>query len=278
MSATYKTAPTKSVDVGGTSFAYREIGKRGQIPVVLLHHLTAVLDDWDPRIVDGLAARHHVIAFDNRGVGGTGGKTPDNVQDMARDAVAFIATLGFDKVDLFGFSLGGLIAQDIAQSHPQLVRKLVLAGTAPAGGEGISNLGAVLQDAFAKAAATNTHPKQHLFFSPSSAGREAAGDFLARLQERTEDLDKPVTNETIGAQIAAIIGWQSVDASGLSSIIHPALIANGDRDIMLPTVNSFELARRLPNAQLSIFPDAGHGGIFQYHDTFVKQVLDFLEQ
>ncbi|AHB47840.1 peroxidase (Non-Heme peroxidase) [Hyphomicrobium nitrativorans NL23] len=276
MSTTFKTAATKTADVDGTPFVYREIGPTGGIPVVLLHHLTATLDDWDPRIVDGLAAHHHVVAFDNRGVGGSGGTTPTTVADMARDAVAFIEKLGFAQVDLFGFSLGGFIAQVIAESNPNLVRKLVLTGTAPAGGEGVANVGAVLQDAFAKAGETNTHPKQHLFFTPSRPGLTAAAEFLARLQERTEGLDKPVSNETIQAQITAIVGWQEADPSGLAAITQPTFIANGDRDIMVPTINSFELARRLPNAQLSIFPDAGHGGIFQYHEIFVKQVLDFL--
>ena len=273
---TFENAPTKTIDVNGTSFVYREVGEKSDLPVVFLHHLTAVLDDWDPKVVDGLAAKHHVIVFDNRGVGGSGGSTPTSVEEMARDAVAFIRALRLSKVDLLGFSLGGFIAQVVAQVQPDLVRKVIIAGSAPAGGEGISNVGAVLKDAIAKAGVSGKHPKQFLFFSQTSNGQAAANDFLARLNERKEDRDTPVSNETVQAQLTAIHAWGQSDASKLSEIHHPVLVANGDDDIMAPTINSFELARRLPSAQVTIFPDAGHGGIFQYHPVFVQQALDFL--
>ena len=278
MSMTFENAATQSVDVNGTNFVYREIGKKGGIPLVLLHHLTAVLEDWDPRVVDGLAAKHHVIVFDNRGVGGSGGSTPKTVEEMARDAVAFIGALGFSKVDLLGFSLGGFVSQAIAQQQPGLVRKIILAGTGPAGGEGIANVGAVLQDAFGKAGAANKHPKHFLFFTQTSNGQTAANEFLQRLKERTNNLDAPVSNETIQAQITAIHAWGQGDATKLATVQHPVLVVNGDHDVMVPSFNSFELARRLPNAQLSIFPDAGHGGIFQHHAAFVQQALTFLQQ
>ncbi|MFA5956332.1 alpha/beta fold hydrolase [Hyphomicrobium sp.] len=272
----FVNVPSQSIDVGGTPFVYRELGKKGGVPVVLLHHLTAVLDDWDPRVVDGLAAEHHVIAFDNRGVGASGGSTPASVEAMASDAVAFIRALGLSKVDLLGFSLGGFIAQVIAQEEPDLVRKIIIAGSGPAGGEGISNMSAVLQDAVAKAGASGKHPKHFLFFSQTSNGQAAADAFLARLNERTADRDASISNETIGAQLTAIHAWGQGNPSKLSEIHHPVLVANGDDDVMAPTINSFELARRLPNAQLSIFPDASHGGIFQYYPVFVQQALDFL--
>jgi pimeloyl-ACP methyl ester carboxylesterase len=272
----FENAPTKTINVNGTPFAYREVGEKAGIPLVLFHHLTAVLDDWDPRVVDGLAAKHHLIAFDNRGVGASGGSTPASIEEMANDAIAFIRALGFSQVDLLGFSLGGFIAQVVAQEQPDLVRKLIIAGSGPAGGKGISNMGAVLQDAVAKAQASGKHPKHFLFFSQTSNGQAAANAFLARLGERKEDRDTPVSNETIGAQLTAIYAWGQGDASKLSEIRHPVLVANGDADVMAPTVNSYELAQRLPNAQLSIFPDAGHGGIFQYHSVFVQQALDFL--
>src|SRR5260370_26332706 len=192
MSMTFENAATKSVDVNGANFVFREIGKKGGVPVVLLHHLTAVLEDWDPRVVDGLAAKPDVIAFDNRGVGGSGGSAPKTVEEMAQDAAAFIGALGFSEVDLFGFSLGGFVAQVIAQQQPGLVRKIILAGTGPAGGEGIANVGPVLQDAFGKAGASNKNPKHFLFFPHTSNGQAAADDFLRRLKGRTKDLDAPV--------------------------------------------------------------------------------------
>src|ERR1700686_5189447 len=207
MSMTFGNAPTKSADVNGTNFVFREIGKKGGIPLVLLHHLTAVLEDWDLRVVDGLAAKHHVIVFDNRGGGGSGGSTPKTVEEMARDAIGFIRALGFSKVDLLGFSLGGFVAQVIAQQQPDLVRRIILAGTGPAGGEGIAKVGAVLQDAFGKAGAANKHPKQFLFFTQTGNGQAAADDFLRRVKERTKDLDTPLSNETVQAQLAAIGAW-----------------------------------------------------------------------
>ena len=272
----FVNAPSHSIDVDGAPFVYRELGKKGGVPVVLLHHLTAVLDDWDPKVVDGLAFEHHVIAFDNRGVGASGGTTPSSVEAMAGDAVGFIRALGLSKVDLLGFSLGGFIAQVIAQNEPDLVRRIIIAGSGPAGGEGISNMGAVLQNAVAKAAASGKHPKHFLFFSQTGNGQAAADAFLARLNERTADRDASISNETIGAQLAAIYAWGQGNPSKLSEIHHPVLVANGDNDVMAPTINSFELARRLPNAQLSIFPDASHGGIFQYYPVFVQQALVFL--
>lgn len=277
MATTFENAATKTINVNGTPFVYREIGEKRGLPVVLLHHLTAVLDDWDPRVIDGLAEKHQVFIFDNRGVGGSKGTTPDNVEEMARDAVAFIEALGLSKVDLFGFSLGGFIAQVIAQTRPDLVRRIILAGTAPTGGEGISKMGAVLLDAVARAGAENKHPKQYLFFTQSPDGQKAAGEFLRRLDARSQDRDQPVTNETIGAQVTAITKWGLSPATSLSDIRQPVLVVNGDADVMAPTISSVELARKLPHAQLSIFPDAGHGAIFQYHGAFLDQALRFLQ-
>jgi pimeloyl-ACP methyl ester carboxylesterase len=178
MANTYVDAVTKTIDVNGTSFVYRETGEKKGIPVVLLHHLTAVLDDWNPRTIDSLAQKHRAIAFNNRGVGGSKGATPDTIDDMATDAAAFIRALGLTKTDLLGFSLGGFIAQVIAQKHPDLVRKMILAGTSAAGGEGVSNVAAVLQNAIARATAEKKHPKQSLFFTQSHDGQKAAAEFL----------------------------------------------------------------------------------------------------
>jgi pimeloyl-ACP methyl ester carboxylesterase len=278
MANTFVDAVTKTVDVNGTSFVYRETGEKNGIPVVLLHHLTAVLDDWDPRTIDGLAQKHRVIAFNNRGVGGSKGTTPDTIDDMATDAVAFIRALGLKKTDLLGFSLGGFIAQVIAQKHPDLVRKVILAGTSAAGGEGISNVGAVLQNAVARATAEKKHPKQSLFFTQSQDGQKAAAEFLQRLASRQQDRDLAATQETIVAQVTAITKWgMAPKPASLESIQHPVLVANGDTDVMVPSINSVELARKLPHAELSIFPDAGHGAIFQYHSAFLDQTLRFLQ-
>ena len=274
---TYQHAPTKTIDIGGTRFAYRQLGADTGVPVVFLNHLAAVLDNWDPRVIDGIAAKRRVIVFDNRGIGASGGSTPNSVEAMARDAIAFIRQLGFDQVDLLGFSLGGMVSQVIAQDQPQLVRKLILAGTGPAGGEGIDKVTPITLRAMARGAVTFKDPKTYLFFTRTPNGRKAAREFLERLKERTQDRDKAISPISFRAQLKAIHAWANQQPSDLSNIRQPALIANGDQDRMVPSSNSVELARRLPNARLKLYPDAGHGGVFQYHQEFVAEALDFLE-
>ncbi|WP_329455193.1 alpha/beta fold hydrolase [Streptomyces sp. NBC_01497] len=275
MSAT--SAVTKTVDVSGVPFAYREVGTPGGVPLVLLHHVTAVLDDWDPAVVDGLAAERRVILVDLRGIGGSGGTAPDNFEAMAEDAVAFLAALRLDTVDLLGYSLGGIVAQVIAQQHPGLVRRMILAATTPAGDQGPAATGAVLQAAIQKATAEGMHPKHFLFFEPTPAGQEAADAFLARLEARTEDRDAPISDEAVGAQLTALTTWeQGTSPSALATVEQPVLVVNGDHDTMWPTTGTLHLARLLPNARLSVYPNSGHGGIFQYHGLFVQQALDFL--
>ncbi|HEY6636989.1 MAG TPA: alpha/beta hydrolase [Solirubrobacterales bacterium] len=273
---TYKDAPTKTIEVGGTSFSYRELGPSGQVPVVFLTHLAAVLDNWDPRVVDGIAAKHRVIAFDNRGVGASGGSTPKTIEEMATDAVAFIRALGLDQVDLFGFSMGGMIAQVIAQEEPQLVRKMIIAGTGPAGGEGIDKVTRISYLDTARGLLTRHDPKEFLFFTRTPNGRGAAKDFLARLEERTNDRDKDISVRSFRAQLKAIHRWGKQEPADLSRIHQPVLVANGESDKMVPSKNTVDLDRRLPNSQLIMYPDAGHGGVFQFNEDFVKRALEFL--
>ena len=278
VSTSYAAAPTRTITVGGVDFAYRELGPATGVPVVFLTHLAAVLDNWDPRVVDGIAAQHRVIAFDNRGVGGSSGSTPDTIEAMAHDAVAFIRALGLEKVDLLGFSMGGMIAQLIAADEPQLVRKVILAGTGPAGGEGITKVTRLSHLDTLRGLLTLQDPKQFLFFTRTSNGRRAGKEFLARLKERTEDRDKAIAVRSYLAQLKAIHRWGKQSPADLSVIRQPVLVANGETDRMVPTKNSADLAERLPNAELVIYPDAGHGGIFQYHQKFVEQALAFLAE
>src|SRR5688572_17882290 len=170
---TWRTASTRTINVDGTPFAYRELGPRSGVPLVFLHHLTAVLDDWDPRVIDGIAARRHVITFDNRGVGASSGSVPHTIDEMAADAVAFIRGLGHDQVDLLGFSLGGGVAQVIALEHPDLVRRAILAGTGPAGGGGIDQITKIAVMAYVKAALTLRDPRHFLFFPRTPRGKLA---------------------------------------------------------------------------------------------------------
>jgi pimeloyl-ACP methyl ester carboxylesterase len=272
----YKDARTQTVDVGGTRFAYRQIGAPAGVPVVFLPHWTAVMDDWDPRVIDGIAATRHVITFDNRGVGASEGTTPHSVAGMARDAVSLVQALELDRVDLVGFSLGGFIAQVIAHDHPRLVRKLVLAGTAPCDGT-FDGVTASVARGILRGALTLKDPRQHLFFPGTPEGQAHARAFLRRLKERTHDRGKSISPLAAVAQTRAIFAWRGQKPLDLTRIRQPALVVNGDHDVMVPTSNSADLARRLPDARLTLYPDAGHGGVFQCHEEFVDEVLEFLE-
>lgn len=269
--------PNRTVQVDGVPFAYRELGAGGDVPVVFLHHLMAVLDDWDPRVVDGIAAHRRVITFDNRGVGGSGGRVPRTVEEMGRDAIAFIRALGLEKVDLLGFSLGGGVAQMVALQAPDLVRRMVLAGTGPRGGGGIEKIFTVAAVAYLKAALTLSDPKNFLFFPRTPPGRAAAKDFLARLKERTSGRDRGISIQARLAQLTAIRAAGLSVPDDLSVITQPVLVANGDDDLMVASSHSADLARRMPNARLTLYPASGHGGVFQHHTDFVPQVLAFLD-
>nr|WP_235964804.1 alpha/beta hydrolase [Caenimonas soli] len=273
----YANTANLSINVGGTAFAYRDLGPRSGVPLILLNHWGAVLDNFDPRIVDGLASRRRVIATDYRGIGASGGTAPVTVDEMARDAIALIRALGFEKVDLLGFSLGGFVAQDIALKAPDLVRKLILAGTGPAGGKDIDKVWSVSWPLMIKGLLTLRDPKFYLFFTSTVHGRQAAKAFLKRLKERKADRDKEPTPGAFLRQLKAIHAWGRQAPQDLGSIRIPVLIANGDNDIMVPTVNTTEMARRIPNSQLIIYEDAGHGGIFQNHADFVPKALSFLD-
>ncbi len=274
---TWKEVATKAITTNGVTFAYRELGKQnGGTPVVFLVHLAAVLDNWDPRIMDGFAAKYHVIAFDNRGVGASSGSPSNSIEQMADDAIAFIKAMGLQQVDLLGFSMGGMIAQEIVLKEPQRIRKMILAGTGPAGGEGISSVAGVANYDLLRGLLTGQDPKQYLFFTRTSNGIDAGKAFLARLLERTEQRDKDISVSAYIAQLQALRAWGQKSPADLSIVKQPVLIVNGDDDRMVPTVNTHDLARRLPNSELIIYPDAGHGGIFQFHTDFVSSALEFL--
>ncbi len=274
---TWNTAPTQTVDVGGTPFAYRELGPRGGTPLVFLHHFTAVLDDWDPDVIDPIAQHRHVIAFDNRGIGATGGKVPHTISAMAADAAAFIRTLGHEQVDLLGFSLGGGVAQEVTLEHPDLVRRLILTGTGHRGGGGLTKMPLIVGSAYTKAALTRRDPRQFLFFDSDAVGKKAGEEYIARLNQRSTDRDRPISHQARIAQLAAIREAGLGKPRNLSKITQPTLVANGDNDVMVASSQSHVLAERIPGSKLIIYPNSGHGGIFQYREQFVPAVLEFLE-
>ncbi len=272
----YKDAPARTITAGDVTYAYRELGPRGLVPVIFFVHLAGTLDNWDPRVIDPVANKHHVIAFDNRGVGASTGTVPDTIEAMADDAVAFITALGFAKVDVFSFSLGGMIAQAVVAKRPELVRKLILTGTGPAGGKDMDKVVGTTYYDIARATLTRQDPKEFLFFNRNATGKRAARAFVERLKERTVDRDAPIKIKAFQTQLRAIKRWGRAAPVDLSTITQPTLIANGDNDRMVPSVLSEDLHRRIPGSELIIYPDSGHGGIFQFHDKFVPVALEFL--
>lgn len=274
--ASWEHTPTRTVEAGGVRFAYRELGPRGGTPLVMFHHFTAVLDDWDPRVIDGLAAHRHVVTFDNRGIGATDGRVPHTVAEMAADGVRFVRALGHDHVDVLGFSLGGAVAQEVTLAEPDLVRRLVLTGTGHRGGGGLTRMPLIVGKAYLQAALTRRDPRYFLFFNRDDVGSRAATDYLARLRERTADLDEPISHQARIAQLLAIREAGLGEPHDLGAITQPTLVANGENDVMVASSQSRTLADRIPNAELIIYPDSGHGGIFQYHRQFVPSVLTFL--
>ncbi|MGG7100092.1 alpha/beta fold hydrolase [Rhodococcus sp. 24CO] len=272
----YAKAPTRTVTAGDVTYAYRELGPKGGIPVVFFVHLAANLDNWDPRIIDPIAKERRVITFDNRGVGASTGKVPDSIEAMADDAVTFIKALGLGTIDIFAFSLGDMIAQALVLEHPELVRRLVLTGTGPAGGQNIDKVARTTYYDMLRATLTRSDPKEFLFFNRNTTGKRAAAAFVKRLEERTDDRDAPVSVKAFLTQLKAIKRWGRSAPANLSTISAPTLIANGDHDRMVPSILSKDLHRRIPGSELIIYPDSGHGGIFQFHDKFAPSVVAFL--
>ena len=239
-------------------------------------HLAATLDNWDPRIIEPIAKNRHVITFDQRGVGASTGQVPDSIEAMADDAYTFIKALGFDQVDIFSFSMGGMIAQDLLLKHPDLVRKLVLTGTGPRGGKDIDKVVSTTYWDILRATLTRSDPKEFLFFNRNAVGKAAGRAFVNRLKERTVDRDAKIKTKAFQTQLKAIKQWGRSAPADLSKITQPTLIANGDNDRMVPSVLSEDLHRRVKGSELIIYPDSGHGGIFQFHDKFAPVAAAFL--
>lgn len=276
INTSYAKAPNKSLTAGGITFAYRELGPAEEIPVVFFVHLAGTLDNWDPRIVDAIAPHRHVITFDQQGVGGSSGTVPRTLEEAADDAYTFITALGYSKIDVFSFSMGGMIAQDLIVKHPDLVRKLVLTGTGPRGGKDMDKVVGTTYWDVLRATVTRSDPKEFLFFNRDAAGKKAGKAFINRLKERTVDRDKDIRLSAFQKQLTAIARFGRSTPSDLSVITAPTLIANGDNDRMVPSVLSHDLHARIPGSELIIYPDSGHGGIFQYWEKFAPVAVRFL--
>ena len=274
---THDTAPTRTVEAAGVRYAHRRLGVEGPVPLVLLQHFRGTMDHWDPAVVDGLAADRPVILFDNRGIGRTSGVTPATVADMASDAVAFLDALELPRVDVLGFSLGGMVAQQMLFERPERIRRALLVGTGGPGADGMFRPAVV-------AAATripgDADSLLELFFQPTATSQAAGGRYLQRMLARA-DREPPATVQTIQAHLAAIRGWGETNGSvfaRLKRVAQAVLVVNGTHDVMIPSFNAYALSQQVPNAHLILYPDAGHGSLFQYPDGFVHDALRFLRR
>ena len=272
---THETAPTQFVEANGIRYAYRRFGKPGTIPLLFLGYFNSNMDGWDPDVTNCLARYHQVILFDNAGVGASGGKTPPTVAEMTKHFVAFCRALGLKQIHVVGFSLGGMIGQQVALEHPQLLGRLILLGTGPRGGEGMT-----FTELSAEEQADPVAFLLAAFFSPSQASQAAGRGYIKRLESRKNDRDLAVSRDSAVGQLAAIREWGTIPATGryatLKSIIHPTLIVHGNKDIVVKPINAFILAEHLPNAQLIMYSDSSHGAFYQHRKAFLEHIKIFL--
>ncbi|MEA2942052.1 MAG: hypothetical protein QOD09_2581 [Bradyrhizobium sp.] len=278
---THQTAPTQFVEAKGIRFAFRRFGKSGGVPLVFNQHFTGTMDHWDPAVTDGFAKDREVILFNNAGVSSSSGEVPASIEGMAANAIAFIEALGLSKVDVLGFSIGGFVAQEIAGQAPGLVRKLILVGTGPRGGEGMANLTPEAQQIFGASYEQPDHLWLAVHFTRSAASQAAGRDFLTRFRLRKANRDPEVNEKVAPAQLEALGKW-GIRFKGsydyLNSIRQPTLVVNGGNDVIIYSVNSFILQQHLPNAELILYPDANHGSQYQYPERFVRHVSMFLSK
>ena len=278
--ASNTTAPTQFLEVNGLRYAYRRFGSGSKLPLLCLQHFTGTLDNWDPAVTDPLASEREVILFDNAGIGRSTGEVPVTMAEMATHVFAFLDGLRLANCDVLGFSLGGVIAQQMAQNRPSIFRRMILVGTAPRGGEDIMHLekpslAKHIQDPQNRGYAV----LQKIFFAPTTTSQAAGAAFIARLMQRKEDRDPPSGPNVGKAQIAAFREWEHFAGerfADLKGIHHPTLVVQGFKDEMIPVRNSYWLAENLPNAVLIVYPDAGHGSLFQYAESFTKNAAAFL--
>lgn len=277
------SVPTQFVEANGIRFTYRRWGKPGKLPLVFNQHFTGNLDNWDPAVLDGLAEEREVIIFNNAGIASSSGEVPETFAGMAKNAEAFIDALGLKQIDLLGFSIGGMIAQQIILDRPELIRRLVLVGTGPRGLDAGGGQGHLTPEAISVFGASYDPPENlwlRVFFTDSQKSQAAGREFLNRYLSRTENRDQPINEKVAPAQLAALAQWGNYAGERfayLKDIKQPTLVVSGNHDVIVYTINSLWLVQNMPNAKLILYPDANHGSWYQYHDDFVFEVNRFLD-
>lgn len=276
----YITSKNQYIMVAGNQIAYRELGKgKSEIPLVMLVHLAATLDNWDPKLLDLLAEKQQIIVLDLPGVGASQGKVAPSIPGMAEQAIAIVQKLGYKRINLLGLSMGGMIAQEIVRTNNSLVNRLILAGTGPRGGKEIDKVTGKTFRYMLKAGLQGVDPKRYIFYNHDKEGGLEAERVLSRMAARkTEAEDKKMTVTGFLTQLRAIKRWGKAAQDDLNYIGQPTLIVNGDKDMQVPTENSYDMHQKIANSQLIIYPKAGHGSIFQYADEFSKALSVFLEE
>jgi len=272
---THETARTQLVQVGDVRFAYRRFGRRGALPLLFLNYFAANMDAWDPKVTNGFAAERDVILFNNAGVGSSAGETPSTVAAMTKDCVEFCRALDLRNIHVVGFSLGGMIAQQLAFEYPDMVRRMILMGTGPRGGEGMT-FTELSTDLLVDPVAL----LMSAFFTPSEASKAAGRAYIERLKLRVADSDAPISVKAAGAQLEAIRKWGAIPSTDryamLARIPQRTLVVHGSKDIVVLPINAFLLAQHLPDAQLVMYPDASHGAQSQHAEIFLEHARLFL--
>jgi pimeloyl-ACP methyl ester carboxylesterase len=277
----HQTAPTQFIEANGIRFAYRRFGKACRMPLVFNMHFIGTMDHWDPAMTDAFAKDREVVLFDNAGISSSSGEVPASIEEMAANAAAFIRALGLTQVDVLGFSLGGLVAQELTLAEPKLVSRLVLVGTGPRSGEGMSSLTPEAQKIFGASYDEPDHLWLNAFFTPSARSQAAGREYLKRFRLRTKDRDPEVSDTVAPVQIEALAKWGAPRENPydyLKAIQQPTLVVNGGADVIIYPINSFILQQLIPKAQLILYPDANHGSQYQYPELFVRHVSMFLAE